>query len=218
MRDELFGPVGNPRYRSYAADIAQSSTHLISVISAILDLAKAEAGKITPEIAPVRLSEVFDLSVRLMQQLAADKSIAIRVELSRSLERQAIMTDQGKLTQALVNLLNNSAKFTEPGGTVWLTGERRGGAVRIIVRDTGIGIATEDLDKVMTPFGQVASADRAHDGFGLGLPLTKKLAEALGGGFTLESERGKGTTVTIELPYVAEKRLETREETINQAA
>jgi signal transduction histidine kinase len=219
MRDELFGAIGNARYRSYASDIANSTTHLISVISAILDLAKAEAGTITPEIGPVKLPEVFGLSVRLVEQLAADKSIAITVDLSRYLARHAIETDQGKLTQMLVNLLTNSAKFTEPGGTIRLTGERHRATARIIVQDTGVGIAAEDLDTVMTPFGQVASAYRSHDGFGLGLPMTKKLAEALGGTFTLESRLGEGTKATIDLPLrIVAEPAEKPAQTMNQAA
>ena len=100
----------------------------------------------------------------------------------------------------LINLLSNAVKFTETGGTVTLSAKASAGWLEIQVCDTGIGIAEADFDKVMSPFGQVTSAYHAHEGFGLGLPLTNKLAQALGGWLTIESVPGQGTAVTIHLP------------------
>jgi two-component system cell cycle sensor histidine kinase PleC len=201
MRDEIFGPMANDRYKSYAGDITSSSEHLIKVISEILDLSKAEAGMITPENAPVRISEVVDLAVRLSEGRATERGIAIRLDLAPELEGIPIETDRGKLTQILLNLLSNSVKFTERGGTIAVTGRAHPDFVEIAVRDSGIGIAEKDLPKVMTPFGQVAGAYQTHEGFGLGLPLTKRLTEALGGSFSLSSVLGEGTTTIVRLPW-----------------
>ena len=200
MSGEMFGAIGNERYRGYASDIANSATHLNSVITAILDLSKAEAGVIVPEMGPVALPEVADLTARLLEQRAVEKGVAIRVEVDPVFHQRPIETDRGKLTQILVNLLTNAVKFTEPGGSIRLGAEARDTSVRMIVADTGIGISAADLDTVMTPFGQVNSAYRSHEGFGLGLPMARKLAEALGGRLMLDSTLGQGTTVTVELP------------------
>ena len=217
MRDEMFGTLGNPRYRAYANDISNSATHLISVITAILDLSRAEAGVITPDIGPVLLGEVVDLAVRLVDQRAAERGVNISVDIDPYFARP-IATDRGKLTQVVLNLLSNSVKFTEPGNRIDVIAEPRGATVRIVVRDTGIGIAEEDIAKVMTPFGQVSSAYRSHEGFGLGLPMTKKLTEALGGTLTLESTLGEGTTVTIDLPLGAESAAPVHADTVTRAA
>jgi two-component system cell cycle sensor histidine kinase PleC len=202
MRDEMFGPMGNERYKSYAGDITSSSEHLIKIISDILDLSKAEAGLITPETSPVRVSEVVDMAVRLTERHAAECQVAIRLDLTPDLDTTPIETDHRKLTQILLNLLSNSVKFTRSGGTITITGQFNQDFVEIAVRDTGIGIAEADLAKVMTPFGQVASAYQTHEGFGLGLPLTKRLTEALGGSFTLRSVLGEGTTAMVRLPRI----------------
>jgi PAS domain S-box-containing protein len=202
MRDEMFGPVGNERYKSYAADITSSSEHLIKIISDILDLSKAEAGLITPENSLVRVSEVVDMAVRLTERHAAERQVAIRLDLTSDLDTRPIETDHGKLTQILLNLLSNSVKFTKPDGAITIAGRFSQNFVEIAVRDTGIGIAPADLAKVMAPFGQVASAYQTHEGFGLGLPLTKRLTEALGGSFTLRSVLGEGTTAIVRLPCI----------------
>ncbi len=209
IRDEIFGPLGNERYKSYAGDILMSSAHLIKVITNILDLSKAESGIITAENAPVLLPEVVDLAVRLTDRRAAQRSIAIRLELAPELDVTPVETDQGKLTQILLNLLSNSVKFTDPGGAVTVTCRMDAECFEIEVRDTGIGISEENLAKVMTPFGQVASVYQTHEGFGLGLPLTNRLTEALGGSFMLTSVPGEGTVATVRLPRI---RVETAEE------
>ena len=202
MRDEVFGPLENERYRSYAGDISSSSEHLIKVISDILDLSKAESGLITPENKPVRVTEVVDLAVRLSERRAAERGVEIRLDLAPGLDITPIETDQGKLTQILLNLLSNSVKFTEAGGVITVVGRVHQDSVELAVRDTGIGIAEKDLAKVMTPFGQVASVYQTKEGFGLGLPLTNRLAEALGGSFRLQSMLGVGTTAIVRLPRV----------------
>jgi signal transduction histidine kinase len=200
MRDGVFGPLANSRYQDYAKDINSSAAHLIKVISDILDLSKAEAGAISVDLGPVKLSEVFEMTLRLIEQRARDGEVTIEAEIDPALAECPIETDGGKLTQIMINLVTNSVKFTKAGGHVYLAAELCPNAITVTVRDTGIGIAKEDLATVLTPFGQVSSAYTAREGFGLGLPLSKKLAESLGGGLTIESLLGSGTTVRVWLP------------------
>jgi signal transduction histidine kinase len=203
MKDEVFGPLVNPQYRNYAVDIHNSAGHLIRVITDILDLSKAENGVIIPEIGPVHLPEVVAQAVRSVEDRAARDGIAVIADIDPQFALQSIETDAPKLLQMLLNLLSNAVKFTATGGTITLSAKRAAEWLEIAVRDTGIGIAEEDLEKVMTPFGQVASAYNAKEGFGLGLPLTNKLAQALGGKLRIESALGQGTTVTIHLPQTS---------------
>jgi signal transduction histidine kinase len=200
MKDEVFGPLANPQYRDYAVDIHNSASHLIRVITDILDISKAEAGIITAEIGPVRLPEVVAQAVRSVENRAAQDGVAVIVDIDPQFALQSIETDEPKLLQVLLNLLSNAVKFTATGGTVTLSAKWTAEWLEIAIRDTGIGIAEEDLEKVMTPFGQVTSAYNTKEGFGLGLPLTNKLAQALGGQLRIESVLGHGTTVTIHLP------------------
>jgi signal transduction histidine kinase len=203
MKDEVFGPLANPQYRNYAVDIHNSASHLLRVITDILDLSKAETGIITPQIGPVHLREVVAQAVRLVENRAAQDGIAIVVDIDPRFALQSIETDEPKLLQILLNLLSNAVKFTATGGTVTLSAKWAEEWLELAVRDTGIGIAEKDLEKVMTPFGQVTSAYNTKEGFGLGLPLTNKLAQALGGKLTIESILGQGTTVTIHLPQAS---------------
>ncbi|MBV9824704.1 MAG: Cache 3/Cache 2 fusion domain-containing protein [Alphaproteobacteria bacterium] len=200
MRDEVFGPVGNAKYVSYAGDINRSATHLITVITDILDLSKAEAGHITVSPEPVELQAMLNAAIRLVEQSAESKQVKLSEEIDPELQGTAIDIDAGKVTQVLVNLLSNSIKFTAAEGSVRLSACWSDNALELAVSDTGIGIAAADIETVMTPFGQVASSYHAHEGFGLGLPLSKKLTEALGGTLTLRSQPGHGTTVTLRLP------------------
>jgi signal transduction histidine kinase len=209
MRDGVFGALGNPRYQDYAKDINSSATHLIKVISDILDLSKAEAGAITVERGPVKIPEVFEMCGRMVGQRARDGQVTIEAEIDPRLVEHTVETDGGKLTQILLNLVSNSVKFTNPGGHIYLIAEIGQDAVGFTVRDDGTGIAKENIAAVLTPFGQVTSAYTAREGFGLGLPLSKKLAERLGGGLSIESRLGHGTTVYVWLPLsiVTEEKL-----------
>lgn len=200
MRDEVLGPMANQRYRSYANDIHESAQHLTGVITDILQLSKAEAGQISVQRQPAALPDIVEGTMRLVESAARDKQVELTAEIAPELAETALDTDPGKLTQILVNLVSNSIKFTKPGGSIALTAAALPDCVEIRVCDTGIGIAQADLETVMTPFGQVASAYQVRDGFGLGLPLSRKLTEALGGDFILESELGQGTNVTLRFP------------------
>ncbi|MBV9824408.1 MAG: HAMP domain-containing protein [Alphaproteobacteria bacterium] len=200
MRDQVFGPMTNKQYLGYASDINNSAQHLLRVITDILDLSKAEAGRMTVEQESFELKSAFSSATRIVEQAAIDKSLVLSQKVAPELHHAIFRTDEGKLVQILVNLLANSVKFTEPGGHVTLSAQYVRDRIEIAIIDTGIGIAAGDIQNVMTPFGQVASAYHAHEGFGLGLPLSKKLAEALGADFRLESELGRGTIVTLCFP------------------
>jgi signal transduction histidine kinase len=200
MRDAVFGPLGNAHYEGYVRDIHSSATHLIKVITDILDLSNAEAGAVTVEIEPIYVTEIFEATLRLVLPRARENGVAIETKVDPWLVEHPIETDGGKLTQILLNLLSNAVQFTKPNDCIELIARCRDDFVEIAVKDNGIGIAEEDLATVLTPFGQVASAYNARDGFGLGLPLSKKLAERLGGGLRIDSKLGQGTTVRVWLP------------------
>ena len=200
MKQEVLGAVGNEQYRSYIADIHASGTHLLQIINDILDLSKAEAGKID-------LSEdVFDLRdiMRAVRQLTLGRvtaaCLALRVELPDELP--PISGDERKTKQVLLNLIANSVKFTQAGGALAITASWDvADGVAITVADTGIGIPEEDLERVLKPFEQVDSSfTRQHQGTGLGLPLVKAIMEMHGGRFELKSELGVGTWATVIFP------------------
>ncbi|HXC57434.1 MAG TPA: ATP-binding protein [Rhizomicrobium sp.] len=194
----LFGEDAMDRYAGYAGDIHDSGAHLLAIINDILDLSKIEAGHTELDETHVPLDAVFDEARRLL----GDRPDGLDFRVRMPAPPPVLRADERKLVQILVNLLSNACKFTPAGGSVTLAAERsRDGSLALSVRDTGIGIAPEDIDKVLSPFGQVESAfSRSHHGTGLGLPLAKSLAELHGGALVLESVQGSGTTVTVTLP------------------
>jgi signal transduction histidine kinase len=200
MQREVLGALGNEQYRAYVDDIHASGSHLLQIINDILDLSKAEAGKID-------LSEdVFDLHdiMRAVDQLTAGHVCA--AELTQSVDLSdnlpPLRGDERKTKQVFVNLITNAVKFTPAGGRIAITARfDPEDGLAITVADTGIGIAEDDLDRVLKPFEQVdSSASRQHQGTGLGLPLVKAIMEVHGGRLRLESTLGSGTTVTVVFP------------------
>lgn len=188
-------------HQEYVDDINASGKHLLSLINDILDFSKAEAGKLQIEWAETDVSKVIRNSLRMVLPRAEAAQVTLVEDLPQ--QHLVLVTDAKKLKQVLLNLLSNAVKFTPAGGEVrchvWL--EVVSGALSIQVRDTGIGIAPKDISRVMTPFGQVDSAlSRKYEGTGLGLPLSKKFVESMGGTFTIESELNVGTSVTITIP------------------
>ena len=200
MKQEVLGPVGNEQYRAYIGDIHASGTHLLQIINDILDLSKAEAGKI--DLA----EDVFDLHdiMRSVGQLTAGRvelaDLTQTVELPDDVP--PVSGDERKTKQVLLNLITNAVKFTPAGGSIAVTA--RWGPVEglaITVADTGIGIPPDDLERVLKPFEQVDSSfTRQHQGTGLGLPLVKAIMEMHGGRLELKSELGVGTQATVIFP------------------
>jgi PAS domain S-box-containing protein len=199
IQQEMFGAIGSPRYKEYASDIHDSGTHLLNLINDILDVSKAEAGKVELQETRVRVSDLIDASSRLV--LPRAREAGIHLSLPHVDDLPLVFVDERRLKQVLLNLLSNAVKFTQPGGrvTVEASADQRGFVMRVI--DTGIGIAPADIPKALEPFGQVDSKlSRKYEGTGLGLPLSKGLVELHGGRLELASEVGVGTTVTIVLP------------------
>jgi PAS domain S-box-containing protein len=200
MTEERFGPIGNDRYRQYLKDIHTSGAHLISLINDLLDLSKIEAGKLDLTFASVALNDLTQQCVAIMQPQANRERVIIRTSLSPRLPQ--VMADARSVRQIVLNLLSNSIKFTVAGGQVIVsTAITDTGEVALRVRDTGIGMNAQDLATALEPFRQVATVTRARPGgTGLGLPLTKALAEANHATFNIKSTPNEGTLVEITFP------------------
>ena len=199
MAGEMFGPLGDARYKGYAADILKSGQHLLSLINDILDMAKIEAGKMTLHYEAVDLLEVCEDAIRLMRGRAQESGLALTLDADALPEVEA---DYRGLKQVMLNLISNAVKFTPEGGSITVSVQPMPGArVRIAVTDTGIGIAAEDLARLAQPFEQVEGQhSKTTQGTGLGLALTKSLIELHGGQMLMESEPGEGTTVSFDIP------------------
>ncbi len=200
LQKELFGPIGQPQYREYVHDIQDSAEHLLEIINDILDLSKIEAGKFDLAEVDVNLLELIESCSRIVAHKAAQGEIELRVDVPQTLP--VLYADQRKVKQILINLLSNAVKFTPGGGviTTRVTVEDDG-AIVLSVTDTGIGIAPEDIECVFDVFGQVDSdLDKAAAGTGLGLPLSRSLAEMHGAVLELDSAPGLGTTATVRFP------------------
>jgi signal transduction histidine kinase len=200
MREELFGPLGSPQYREYIGDVFDSAQHLLNVINDILDIAKAEAGKLELFEDEVEIYSIVGAATRLIQERAQRGQVAIRIRLPPGLP--TLEADERKLKQILLNLLTNAVKFTPPGGTIEVAGGLTdAGDFLVTVTDSGIGIAADDIATALAPFGQVDSKlARKYEGTGLGLPLSNAMVKLHGGELTIGSVVGAGTTVTVRLP------------------
>ncbi|MCZ6744729.1 MAG: HAMP domain-containing sensor histidine kinase, partial [Alphaproteobacteria bacterium] len=200
MKNQVFGPMDNERYLGYAADITDSGQHLLGIISDILEVSKAEGGKLELDEEEVDVAAACEGAARLFTQQTLERGIEMTVKTADYLP--PLRADKTKIKQILLNLISNAVKFTPEGGEVTVTARIDGdGALILAVADTGIGIAEEDMAKAVSAFGQVASSHtRNHEGMGLGLPLTMALVELHGATLELDSAPGKGTTATVHFP------------------
>ncbi len=201
LKEEMFGTLGNPKYKDYAGDINRSGSHLLQLINEVLDVAKIEAGALSLN------EETFDL------RLIVEESVAMVAERARQQELQItsavpdhlpyLIADPLRVKQMVINLLTNSIKFTAPGGHLHIAvnGHLDAG-MEVEVVDNGVGIAEEDLQKVLEPFcqGGRQSTPRVDEGTGLGLPLINMLIELHGGTMKLTSTKGTGTQVLLRFP------------------
>jgi signal transduction histidine kinase len=200
MMQERFGPIGNDRYQQYLKDIHTSGDHLISLLNDLLDLSKIEAGKLELNFANVDLNMLTQQSVALMQPQATRERIIIRTSLAHDLPQ--VVADARSVRQIMFNVLSNSIKFTGAGGQVIVsTALNDNRDVVLRVRDTGVGMSEQDLAVALEPFRQLATATRwGSSGSGLGLPLTKALAEANRASFRIKSAINTGTLVEVAFP------------------
>ena len=203
LSDEQFGPLGNPKYVEYARDIQDSGKHLLDVINDILDLTKAEAGKLSVTFSSLNLPKIIEKSMRIVAGNAHQRKVDIYTDFPDKMPK--IIADPVRLVQILLNLLSNAVKFSKEGGKVFVRAmaeEARQGIYyfTITVEDQGIGMSDEIIRKVYSSFNQAdAGLNRKYEGAGLGLPLTKRLVELHHGKIKIESNVGEGTIVTVRL-------------------
>jgi signal transduction histidine kinase len=200
MQHEALGPVGSTRYRAYADDINRSGMHLLELVNDLLDLSKIEAGKMELVEDLVDIGQLIADCLALLRDTAARADIELAVDKDPRLP--PVYADERKLKQILINLLSNALKFTDAGGGVEIVAAvAASGGLQVSVRDSGVGIRPEDIAKAFEPFGQLRAAiESGQPGTGLGLPLSRKLAELHGGTLEIESAADRGTTVMLSLP------------------
>lgn len=203
LHGEQFGPLGNPKYVEYAQDIHDSGRHLLDVINDILDLTRAETGKLSVTFASVNLMKIVEKALRIVAGNAHQRKIDIYTDLPAKLPK--IIADPVRLVQILLNILSNAIKFSPEGSKIVVRARAevaRQGVhyFTIIVEDKGIGMSDADIRKVFSTFNQAdAGLNRKYEGAGLGLPLTKRLVDLHHGKIKIESKEGEGTTVTVRL-------------------
>lgn len=197
LNSGYFGPL-NPRQKERINDINLCGSHLLQLITDILEFSKGEAGKLDLNEEKLNLTEIINETIRMMSEKVRSKNLNLGVEIERNLPR--IWADKRKIRQILLNLLSNAVKFTPDGGTVKIV-LRLDSAKNmvLIISDTGIGIPEEQITNALSVFGQV-HREHSHEGTGLGLPLCKMFAELHGGKLAIGSTLGEGTTIRITLP------------------
>ena len=202
---DILGPQGSANYRTYAADIFRSGSHLLSLINDLLDLSKIEADHMTLDIERLDTAAIVAETVHLVEGLAAERGIEIdAIDIAGC---PALHGDARQIKQVLLNLLSNAVKFTPDGGRVTLSARDSGEEAILRIDDTGIGMTAAELRKAMERFGQAEpSYSRSTPGTGLGLPLADGIVKLHGGSLTIDSSKGQGTSVIVRLPWRAELR------------
>ncbi len=198
MAGEVMGPLGDPAYKEFVENIRSSGQHLLDLVNDMLDIARVEAGKLELCAAPFDSQSLVTQVVRLVRGLAFERKVTI--ELLPEGDWQLVQVDARAIKQVLLNLLSNAVKFTPAGGVVQISAHRRGRRLVLTVRDNGDGIASADLARLGQPYEQAGDADSRSKGTGLGLVLSHELVRCHGGQLCLESELGRGTTASFDLP------------------
>ncbi|MEO1746160.1 MAG: HAMP domain-containing sensor histidine kinase, partial [Pseudomonadota bacterium] len=200
MNAEVFGPVGNQHYKSYAGDIHESGQHLLNLINEILDLSRVEAGKYELREEPLYLADIVDDCLGLVRMKAQQKGLTLTPKIHPDMPK--IVADEKSVRQIILNLVSNALKFTPRGGEIMVkVGWTFGGGQYVSVIDNGPGIAEEEIPIVLSAFGQGSIAIKsAEQGTGLGLPIVQALMKMHGGTFDLKSKLREGTTTRVTFP------------------
>ncbi|HZV83791.1 MAG TPA: HAMP domain-containing sensor histidine kinase [Brevundimonas sp.] len=197
MRQRIFGPIPD-RYGDYADNIHQAGRHLLDLINDLLDVAKIEAERYSLTLERFDARETISAAMALVRVHAEEKGVSLSSVLPA--EPLDVSADRRALKQITLNLLSNAVKFTPAGGTVTVTADAGGADLEVVVADTGVGIAPEDVRRLGRPFEQAGGVEQRRQGTGLGLSLVRAFAELHGGRMTIDSTLGEGTAVTVRLP------------------
>ncbi|HEV3470428.1 MAG TPA: HAMP domain-containing sensor histidine kinase, partial [Pyrinomonadaceae bacterium] len=188
-----------PEQKNMVSMMERNTQNLIELVNDLLDASKLESGTMRLDLASIELAGLIEELREQMQPMAREKEITLAERLPGDLP--PLQADRTKLRRVLVNLLSNALKFTPRGGRVEVSAEREGGAVRVSVADTGVGIPPEDLARLFDKYEQARSrATRSEKGTGLGLYITRQLVELHGGEISVRSEVGKGSTFSFTIP------------------
>jgi PAS domain S-box-containing protein len=201
LEDELTGSL-NEDQADCVREIGAASDHLLALINDLLDLSKLESSNVSFPIEAQHLESLLESSLSLVRHRAEAQGITLELSIAPGLE--TVMGGSRQLKQVMLNLLSNAVQFTPTNGTIQVTAKPGTGlyadTLEIAVHDSGVGIASEELERIFEPFTQASSALEKHKGFGLGLTLTKRLVELHGGSIGVSSEPGLGSTFTVRLP------------------
>ena len=197
---QLFGPVGSDRYREYATLIKMSGTHLLEIISDILDLAKVEADRVVLDETEIEIPGLWRICSTLIAGRAEQAGVKVTIAVPSDVPK--LKADELRIKQIILNLLSNSVKFSTMGTEVRLAVKRmESGELAITVSDQGCGMTAAEIAVALQPFGQVnSSVTKSKEGTGLGLPLARRMTEIHGGRLDIHSVPGEGTVVTVLLP------------------
>jgi CheY-like chemotaxis protein/anti-sigma regulatory factor (Ser/Thr protein kinase) len=200
LLDRMFGEL-NERQDEYVRDIRDSGRHLLELINEILDLSKVEAGQMELDLEPIVLADLIEHGVAMVRERAAKHRISLASDIEPSLGMAE--ADERKLKQVVLNLLSNAVKFTPDGGSVTVYARRVGDEAQVSVRDTGIGIAEDEKDRIFEAFQRGGRASRTStEGTGLGLTLSKRIVDLHGGRLWMETELGVGSTFSFAIPML----------------
>lgn len=200
IAEERLGPVGNPRYKDYAADILASGSHLLSLINDLLDVAKIEANRMAIDPRILETERPLQSALKIAGPNAQSRRQTIKATIAD--DARSLYADERALKQIFINLLSNGIKFTQDGGSIDVSVRRNASdEVEIRVSDNGPGIPEDKLGGLFKPFSRLDdSYDSQGNGTGLGLALVRGLTELHGGRVEIDSAPGKGTCVTVTLP------------------
>lgn len=200
LERQLFGPLGSDKYVGYTKGIRESGEHLLNLITDILDMSKIEAGHYSLSVEKISMENILHTAIHMMEGRAMDRQI--KIDLSMDKNPRELVADKRAVMQVVLNILSNAVKFSHEGGKVQVQYLERPDYLSLRVSDSGIGIPANKLPYIGRPFEQVSNQyNRSHEGSGLGLAISKELIELHGGMLMIDSTLGRGTSVTIRLPY-----------------